>query len=241
MKTWKFSQTLAAIVIFCQFSLYAQTVTNGAANPVEHKPRPLTDWEANQVRSRGLDPTGMTIQADLPTNRQLTAEELGNLEKQGIDAAAYKGKTVTLASDGELAALEQLINNAKQRQAPSSPSSTKGAYIWMDTFMGMTNASIVADLISAKPESLRFELDGKVYDYSGHYTVMLDKPRKHKAPYLGLGSPEIVGLVMLENFGGEQACLTNATIWEKGKRFINVEALGKEWIYSGVYTTQKNP
>jgi hypothetical protein len=32
--------------------------------------------------------------------------------------------------------------------------------------------------------------------------------------------------------------LQNATIWEKGAHYIDAVALGKEWIYSGIYTIQ---
>jgi hypothetical protein len=67
---------------------------------------------------------------------------------------------------------------------------------------------------------------------------MLNTPRQHKNPYLGLGSPETAKFVILENVGGNTFPLQNATIWEKSNGFIDVVALGKEWIYSGTYTIQ---
>jgi hypothetical protein len=228
-----------ALVLSGSFSLQSQIGTNAPAQPTKHKPRPLTETEANEVRSQNLDPTGMTIDADLPITRLLTAEELQELESKGIDSSALKGKPVTVSSDQEGAALQELISKAQQAKATPTPVDLKNAYVWMDNFMGMTNASIMANVISMKSDTLRFQLAGKDYDYSGHYTVMLDKPRVHKNPYFGLGSPAKAKLVILENVGTESFPLTDATIWEKSKGFIDLTASDKEWVHSGTYTIQK--
>jgi len=79
----------------------------------------------------------------------------------------------------------------------------------------------------------------KDYDYSGHYTVMLNTQRQHKNPYLGFGSPETATFVILENVGGDSMPLQNATIGEKGNGFVDAVVLSKEWIYSGTYTIQQ--
>ncbi len=89
-----------------------------------------------------------------------------------------------------------------------------------------------------KTESLKFKFYGQTYDYSGHYTVILNTPRQHKNPYFGFGSPETANLIILENVGESTFPLQNATIWEKSSGFIDVVALGKEWIHSGTYTIQ---
>jgi hypothetical protein len=108
----------------------------------------------------------------------------------------------------------------------------------MDSFLGMTNTMLPVDVISMKPQSLKFRINGQDYDYSGNYTVMLNTPRQHKNPYFGLGSPETAKLVILEDFGGNMWPLQKATIWEKKANYIDVLALEKEWIYSGTYTIQ---
>src|ERR1017187_8481614 len=125
-----------------------------------------------------------------------------------------------------------------QVSATPTPPDLKNAIVYMDSFLGMTNAMLPADVISMKPESLKFRINGQDYDYSGNYTVMLNTPRQHKNPYFGFGSPETAKLVILEDFGGEMWPLQNATIWEKKVNYIDVVALDKEWIYSGTYTIQ---
>ena len=89
-----------------------------------------------------------------------------------------------------------------------------------------------------KADTLKFRLYDKDYDYSGHYTVMLNTPRKHANPYFGLGSPETAKILILENVGGDAFPLQNATIWEKKPNFIDAVTTDKEWIYSGTYTIQ---
>jgi hypothetical protein len=122
-------------------------------------------------------------------------------------------------------------------QAPDQPQINGIAF--MDSFLGTTNFCVPSDnVISMKPDALQFQINGKTYDYSGHYAVMLRTPRKHKNPMFGFGTPDKAKLIIIDDFNGEAMPLPDATIWEKSNGFIDVEALGKEWIYSGTYTIQ---
>ena len=132
-------------------------------------------------------------------------------------------------------------NQGQKPQQPNlspTPSDLKKAVVCMDSFLGMTNAMLPADVISMKPESLKFRINGQDYNYSGHYTVMLNTPRQHKNPYFGFGTPETAKVLILENWNGDMLPLQNAIMWEKSSGFIDAVALGKEWIYSGTYTIQ---
>lgn len=120
-----------------------------------------------------------------------------------------------------------------------TPSDLQNAIVCLDSFLGSANAMLPADVISMKAQALKFRFMGTDYDYAGNYTVVLNTPRQHKNPYFGLGSPEKATIIILEDFGGEALPLQNATIWEKKSDFIDAEAIGKEWIYSGTYTIQK--
>ena len=71
-----------------------------------------------------------------------------------------------------------------------------------------------------------------------YYAVVNNTPRKHRNPLLGLGTPEKAKLIVIEDFGGDTMWLPDATIWEKSNGFIDVEAMGKEWIYYGNYSIQ---
>ena len=161
--------------------------------------------------------------------RPPTAEEAEWYRSQGIDP---KGILISYADSHQQ-------SPQGPPATPATPTDLKNAFIWMDNFMGTTNATIAADVISMKAQSLTFFVFGHNYDYSGNYTVMINKPREHKKPLFGFGSPETASLVMLEDFGGDAMPLTNVIIWEKSKDFLDVVAIGKEWIYSGPYTLQK--
>ena len=137
-----------------------------------------------------------------------------------------------------LAAVSCLVLTPSLYAQTTTPPALKNAMVCMDSFLGMTNASISADVISMRVEALKFQLNNQTYDYSGHYTVVLNIPRKHDNPFFGLGSPDKAKMVIIEDFGGQYMPLPNATIWEKSSGFIDVEAAGKEWIYSGTYTVQ---
>jgi hypothetical protein len=165
------------------------------------------------------------------------AQEMANRQGQAIPPADLDYFRKQGYTDAEIQQSYQPAQPQKATLSPT-PSDLKNAYIWMDNFIGMTNANIMADIISMKAETLKFRLYGKDYDYSGHYTVMLNTPRKHANPYFGLGSPETVKILILENVGGDTFPLQNATIWEKKSNFIDAVAMDKEWIYSGSYTIQ---
>jgi hypothetical protein len=191
----------------------------------------------------------VSLQSQTVTNTQFNsptapasarAQAITNRQGQVIppeDVAYFRAQGYT---DAEIQASYKPAQPSETQKTPlsSTPSDLKSAGIWMDTFLGMTNANIVADVISMKPESLKFRLYGQNYDYSGHYTVMLNTPRKHTNPYFGLGSPETAKILILENVGADTFPLQNATIWEKKPNFIDAVAMDKEWIYSGTYTIQ---
>ncbi|HVU09132.1 MAG TPA: hypothetical protein VHG89_11380 [Verrucomicrobiae bacterium] len=113
-------------------------------------------------------------------------------------------------------------------------------FIYVDHFLGSGKTALVGDVISMKRDALKFRINENEFDYSGHYSILLTTPRKHKNPYFGLGSPETAKLLNLEDFFKDESdstmLLPNATIWEKSGGFIVAEALGKEWIHSGNYT-----
>jgi len=166
--------------------------------------------------------------ANTGTFRPLTPEEAEEVRARGFDPSHM------VAGDKAPG-----IGQPQQTSATATPSDLKNAMIWMDSFLGMTNTLLRVDVICMKPESLQFQLIGKDYDYSGHYTVMLNKPREHKNPHFGFGSPATAKLIILEDFGGESMPLSDATIWEQSKGFIDAVAAGNEWIHSGGYTIQK--
>jgi hypothetical protein len=150
-----------------------------------------------------------------------------SLSQQDIDFLRSKGIDPSTA---------EYVDAGSENQKPTTPSDLKDAVLWMDTFMGMTNAMLPADLITMKKGFLRFRFGGQDYDYSGNFTVALNTPRKHKNAHLGFGSPDKAKFVILENVGGNTFPLPDVTIWEKSSGFIDVEAIGKEWIHSGGYT-----
>jgi hypothetical protein len=112
--------------------------------------------------------------------------------------------------------------------------------IYVDHFLGSGKTALVGDVISIKHDALKFRINGTDFDYSGHFSILLITPRKHKNPYFGLGSPETAKFLTLEDFFKDQSdgtmILPNATIWEKSDGFIVTVAADKEWIHSGNYT-----
>lgn len=223
--------------MFCIRPPQSRAATNGSGKLEKHKPRPLTESEANQVREHGLDPRGMMIEASLPVLHVLTPQDIEELRRQNVDVDKLPS-ALLVAEPDETAAMERLIARAQSAVSKATPPDLKHAVICMPSFLGMTNAMVPADVISMKTDTVKFVSFGKTYDYSGNYAVMLTKPREHKKPVFGFGSPEKASLVILEEFGDESLPLPNATIWEKTKGFINVVAGDKEWIYSGRYTIQ---
>jgi len=69
--------------------------------------RPLTESEANEVRSHNLDQTGMTIDNYPAILRAPTPEELKQLDAEGVDIAKLPDKLLFL-DPREKAAMEQL-------------------------------------------------------------------------------------------------------------------------------------
>ena len=126
------------------------------------------------------------------------------------------------------------------RSQSAAPPELTNAFIYVDHFLGSGKTALVADVISIKHDALKFRINGNDFDYSGHFSILLTTPRKHKNPYFGLGSPETAKYLTLEDFFKDQAdstmILPNATIWEKSDGFIVAVALDKEWIHSGNYT-----
>ncbi len=167
-------------------------------------------------------------QAQTITNKEghvIPAQDVAELKSQGW-------------TDQEIANAQLVQPQTNKVSLNPTPPDLKNAVVYMDSFLGMTNTMLPADVISMKPQSVKFRMNGHDYDYSGNYTVMLNAPRQHKSPYFGLGSPDKVKLVTLEDFGGDMLPLQNATIWEKKPNFIDAMAMDKEWIYSGTYTIQ---
>lgn len=175
--------------------------------------------------------------APVPAQRQIVTDSQGHvIPPEDLNYFRKLGYTDAEISTSYRPPQPQKANVAVA--ATPTPPDLKGAMVWMDSFLGTTNAVIAADVISMKPEALKFQLFGKHWNYSGHYTVMLNTPRQHKNPYFGFGSPETANLVILENVGGDTFPLQNATIWEKSNGFIDAVAMDKEWIHSGTYTIQ---
>jgi hypothetical protein len=112
--------------------------------------------------------------------------------------------------------------------------------IYVDHFLGSGKSALVGDVTSMKRDALKFSINGNEFDYSGHYSILVPTPRKHKAPYFGFGSTETAKFLTLEDFFKDQSdsnmVLPNATIWEKSDGYVVAEAAGKEWIHSGNYT-----
>ncbi len=160
----------------------------------------------------------MSLKSQTVTN--FSAEDLAYMKAHGIDPSTV-----------------QIVTPQKSALSPT-PDDLKNAVVCMDSFLGMTNAMLPADVISMKPESLKFRINGQDYNYSGHYTVTLNTPRQHKKPYFGFGTPDTAKVLILEDWAGNVMPLQNATIWEKSSGFIDAVALDKEWIYSGTYTIQ---
>jgi hypothetical protein len=112
------------------------------------------------------------------------------------------------------------------------------ALVYLDQFMGAANTSVpvmLDDLISIKTDHLKFRLNNQEFEYSGHYAIWITQARKHST--LGFGAPEKAKYVHI-NGSGLDMPLTDATIWEKRTGFIDVEAMGQEFICSGSFEIQ---
>ena len=169
-----------------------------------------------------------SVEAQSITNKQgytISAKDVAELKAQGW-------------TDEQIANATPYQKQIQVAELSPTPPDLKNAVVCMHNFLGMTNAMLRADVISMKPESLKFRINGQDYNFSGHYAVTLNTPRQHKNPYLGFGTPETAKVLILEDWGGTMMPLQNATIWEKSSGFIDAVALDNEWIYSGTYTIQ---
>ena len=114
------------------------------------------------------------------------------------------------------------------------------ALVYLDQFMGSANTSIpvkITDLITIKPDQLQFRFGGQSYDYSGHYAILFPEARKHSGSFLGMGGPSKAKYVFIHSSGLEMP-MQDATVWEKKAGFIDVEAMGHEFICSGSFEMQ---
>ena len=146
-----------------------------------------------------------------------------------------KNKRSDPDSNVVVTALEQQNDSTKTSNQPTF----KVDVIWLENFFGMKNVPITAELIEIKKDKLKFILNGNTFDYSGHYTIVLCKPRTHKRPFFSFDTPDSARYVHLDNWAGQPMILPNATIWEKADGFIDVTTMGDEWIYSGTYQIQQ--
>lgn len=123
-----------------------------------------------------------------------------------------------------------------QPEQPQEPM----ALVYLDQFMGSANTSIpvkVADLISIKTDQLKFRFGGQSYDYSGHYAILFPQARKHSGSILGFGGPTKAKYVFIHSSGLDMP-MQDATVWESKGGFIDVEAMGHEFICSGSFEVQ---
>ena len=209
---------LVSLSLASCLSLQSQTVTNQ---------NNFTQADLAYMKSNGIDPNSVTIVPSITNSdgQVLTPKDVAYLRSLG-----YSDEDISKSKGGD-------SQPSKVTLSPTPPD-LKNAIVSMNNFLGMTNAMLPADVISMKSDALKFRINNQDYDYSGHYTVLLAIPRLHKSPYFGLGSPDKAKFVSLEDFDSDGILLPDATIWEKSNGFIDVEAMGKEWIYSGTYTIQ---
>ena len=189
-----------------------------------------TEADQNQAKQPFF---GKNNQPNLPEpknviRRPLTKEELRDLDRHGFDVSSYDGREVEFP-------------NPQPQHTPLTPTpdDLKDAILYLDKFLGVSHATIPADVISMKTGALKFRFAAQDFEYSGDFTVVLNKPRQYNAPYFGFGSLETAKLVMLLNFRGISMPLPEPTIVTKINGFIDVLSGGKEWIYSGSYLIQK--
>lgn len=128
------------------------------------------------------------------------------------------------------------------REATAEEVALTNAGIYMETFLTYKKFSAKADVLHFSPGALKFRLAGNVYNHSGNFTIILDKPRERKKAFFSFGGAEKADYVVLMNVLSEPSVpLKDATIWERRKNFIVVEARGLEFIHSGSYTIQSTP
>lgn len=181
---------------------------------------------------------GWKIEAQTVTNAPAQSKAITNKEGHVIpsqDVAFLKSQGWT---DEEIANA-QIVQTNQVTLSPTPPE-LKNALVYVDNFLGGGKTGFPADVISIKKGALKFRFGGKDFDYSGNFSILLPKPRQHKNPYFGFGTPETAKLLTLGDFFKDKTdgtmILPNATIWEKSDGFIDAVAGDKEWIHSGSYT-----
>jgi hypothetical protein len=87
----------------------------------------------------------------------------------------------------------QTVTNSPDPAAPALPQA-------ITNNLGGGKAGFPADLIGIKKGAPKFRFDGKDFDYSGNFSILLTTPRLHKNPYLGFGKPETTKLLTLGDF-----------------------------------------
>lgn len=191
----------------------------------------FTTEDLAYMQQRGIDPNTFTIVPSI-TNREgyvIPPEDVAYLRAQGW-------------SDADISNVQVVPKQQQQAALRSTPPELKNALVYVDNFLGSGKTGFPADVISIKKGALKFRFGGKDFDYSGNFSILLITPRQHKNPYFGLGKPETVKLLILEDFFKGDAIntmpLPNATIWEKSEGYIVATGADKEWIHSGTYTIQ---
>ena len=99
---------------------------------------------------------------------QIEAQAITNKEGQVIseqDVAYLKSQGYT---DYQIDHAQVVQPQTNQVTLSPTPSDLKNAVVNMHSFLGITNAMLPADVISMKPQSLKFRMNGQDYDYSGN-------------------------------------------------------------------------
>ena len=135
----------------------------------------------------------------------------------------------------------QVLSPTLPSQSPSNPGDPQSpkTLVCMDYFLGVTNAVVAADVLSAQPQYLKLRLNGRDCSYVGNYAVMFSSLYAHKNPAAELRPPELADSVVLRDVNGDTFPLQNVTILERQRNFIDVLVAKREWINSGPYTIQK--
>jgi len=104
--------------------------------------------------------------------RPLTPEEVAYARSQGLDPNDLVVETP----------VQSVTTKPQKQSATPTPPDLKNAIIYMDSFLGETNQMLLGDVIAMKAGAIKFRCSEQDWDHSGHYTVVLNSPRKHKNP-----------------------------------------------------------
>lgn len=214
-------------LIFWSLSTTAQNEPKAITNTLAGGCRNLTPQELKFFHSQGIDTLNVSYNTNLNTFEKIrppTFEE----------AAWYKGQNIDPAG---VMLTEEMTTN----YLPRLSATPDIALIYIDIFMGMTNVTLpvkTIDITNTKVGELKFFFQGQAYKYSGNYAVFLNTARKHKSGLFAFGSSIKASWVILDEVAGQPVPLKNPIVWENSAGFIDVEAFGKEWIYSGPYSIE---